>query len=65
MLISASIVAGCATGSGSESDVVFSREGERRLQENRVEDFGSELVGVVEQAVSRIQRLSRSAGPRG
>src|SRR3981189_1637084 len=37
----------------------------RRLQENRAEDFGSELVGVVEQAVSRIQRLSRGAGSSG
>ena len=37
----------------------------RRLLENRSEDFGSELVGVVEQAVSRIQRLSRGAGPSG
>ena len=33
----------------------------RRLQENRDADLGSELVGVVERAVRRIQRLNRDA----
>ena len=37
----------------------------RRLLEDRDADFGSELVGVVERAVRRIQRLNRDAGYSG
>jgi 8-oxo-dGTP pyrophosphatase MutT (NUDIX family) len=40
----------------------FSAEkAKRRLQEDRPEDFGAELVRVVEQAASRIQRVNGSA----
>ncbi len=37
----------------------------RRLREERAADFGSELVRVVERAVSRIQRLNGGATLRG